>query len=294
MKEIKIVKATADVNPPDQALEAIFDDKSNKKRITGPIQYAIDGKDETAWGIDIGPGRSNVPRQAVFVLEKPVEFAKGTRLIFRLKQSHGGWNSDDNQNNNLGRFRFSVTDVSSAVADPVPARVRQVIQKGDRSRTKSDEDAVFSYWRTTVKEWQTANDAIEKLWKEHPEGASQFVLQNREMPRDTHILKRGDFLKPGDAVGRRRPGGPESTSEGRRRATGWPSHAGSCRDSRRQPRGRWLTACGKRISAPGSSPPAKTWERRASHPYTPSYWTGSRSSSWNHRPPARRLRLRGA
>src|SRR5262249_34995065 len=34
-KEVKIIRATADVNPPDKPLEAIFDDKSGKKRITG-------------------------------------------------------------------------------------------------------------------------------------------------------------------------------------------------------------------------------------------------------------------
>src|SRR5262249_19833294 len=108
-KEVKIIRATADVNPPDKPLEAIFDDKSGKKRITGRIEYAIDGKDDTAWGIDVGPGRSNVPRKAVFVFEKPIQFEKGAILTFKLTQNHGGWNSDDNQNNNLGRFRFSIT-----------------------------------------------------------------------------------------------------------------------------------------------------------------------------------------
>ena len=28
----------------------------SKKRVTGPVDFAIDGKDETAWGIDAGPG----------------------------------------------------------------------------------------------------------------------------------------------------------------------------------------------------------------------------------------------
>src|SRR5262249_26213305 len=87
-KEVKIVRATADVNPPEKPLEAIFDDRSGKKRVTGPIDYAIDGKDETAWGIDVGPGRSNVPRKAVFVFEKPISFEKGAVLTFKLTQNH--------------------------------------------------------------------------------------------------------------------------------------------------------------------------------------------------------------
>ena len=71
------------------------------------MSFAIDGKDETAWGIDAGPGRRNVPRVAVFIPEKPIELPDGGTLHFNLKQMHGGWNSDDNQNHNLGRFRMS-------------------------------------------------------------------------------------------------------------------------------------------------------------------------------------------
>ncbi|HUG91860.1 MAG TPA: DUF1549 domain-containing protein, partial [Planctomycetaceae bacterium] len=108
-QEVKIVSATADANPPEQELASVFSDNSKRRRVTGPVEYAIDRKDETAWSIDVGPGRSNVPRKAVFAFEKPVAFPGGAVLTFKLAQNHGGWNSDDNQNNNLGRFRFSIT-----------------------------------------------------------------------------------------------------------------------------------------------------------------------------------------
>jgi len=199
-KDVKVLRATADVNPPIKELESIFDDRSKRRRITGPIEYAIDGKDETAWSIDVGPGRSNVPRKAVFVFEEPVAFPKGAVLTFKLTQDHGGWNSDDNQNNNLGRFRFSVTDEPNAVADPLPAHVRAILAVSPEKRTPAEIDAVFGYWRTTMSEWKEANAKIEALWREHPEGASQLVLQAQDRPRETHILKRGDFLKPGTAV----------------------------------------------------------------------------------------------
>ncbi len=51
---VKIVRASADVNPPETPLEAIFDDKSGRRRVTGPINFAIDHNDKTAWGVDIG------------------------------------------------------------------------------------------------------------------------------------------------------------------------------------------------------------------------------------------------
>ena len=63
---MKFAKASADFgDAPDSVLEPLFDDKSGKKRVTGPVGFAIDDKDETAWGIDAGPGRRNAPRKAV-------------------------------------------------------------------------------------------------------------------------------------------------------------------------------------------------------------------------------------
>jgi mono/diheme cytochrome c family protein len=204
--EVKLASATADFGNEEKPLEEMYHDKTDKKRITGPVAFAIDGKDETAWGIDAGPGRRNVERKAVFVLEKPIEFPKGAVLTFHVKQMHGGWNSDDNQNNNLGRFRFSVTGAAGATADPLPKRVRDIIAIPASDRTSAQLAALFSYWRTTVPEWKEASDQIEALWKEHPVGSSQLTMLPREDARMTSILKRGDFLKPVKPV---QPGVPE-------------------------------------------------------------------------------------
>jgi len=177
--KVKVASATADVRLPEKELAALFFDKSKKRRVTGPIEYAIDSKDETAWGIDAGPGRQNVPRQAVFVLEKPIEAAAGATITVLIKQNHGGWNSDDNQNNNLGRVRLSVTSDEGAVAA---------------------QQQSFSNWRTTVPAWAAENSRIDALWKEYPAGTSQLVMAEREARRPTHVLERGDFLQPKNLV----------------------------------------------------------------------------------------------
>jgi hypothetical protein len=203
---LKFTKVTADVNPPERELEKIFDDRSNRRRVTGPVEYSNDGNELTAWGIDIGPDRSNVPRHAVFVLEKPLEWAHGALLTFKLAQNHGGWNSDDNQNNNIGRFRFAVTSAENAVADPIPGEVRAILQVPTEQRSREQIERVFSYWRTTVPEWQEENRRIEALWQSHPRGTTQLALQERENPRTTHRLERGNFLAPAEAVSPGVPG----------------------------------------------------------------------------------------
>ena len=198
---VKIAHASADISLPKKPLDAIYDDKSQRRRVTGPIEFAIDDCEETAWGIDAGPGRRNQPRKAVFTAETPIGNPKGTVLTFYLSQKHGGWNSDDNQNYNLGRFRLSITTTPGATADPLPRNVRDILSIPLDQRTPAQVQTVFSYWRTTVPEWQDANGKIEELWKQHPEGSSQLVLQARQQQRETHILARGDFLKPGKPVG---------------------------------------------------------------------------------------------
>ena len=197
---IEIVSATADVEIPEGPLNPIYDDRKERKRFTGPIAFAIDGKEETAWSIDAGPGRRNKARKAVFVAKEPISHEGGTLLTFYLSQKHGGWNSDDNQNYNLGRIRLSITTHPNPMVDPLSKRGREILMIPPERRSSAQTNALFSEFRRSVPEWKEANDRIEALWSEHPEGVTQLVLDARETPRDTRVLRRGDFLKPGRAV----------------------------------------------------------------------------------------------
>ncbi|MEZ5356791.1 MAG: PSD1 and planctomycete cytochrome C domain-containing protein [Bryobacteraceae bacterium] len=161
----KIARAAADLDLAEEAIPEFArdkDERAGKKtpRVTGPIAYAIDGNDQTAWGHDAGPVLRNQPRAAVFFLETPIENPKEVTVY--LSQKHGGWNSDDNQNYNLGRMRISFT----ADADPRPPAPLQL------------------------------DSRVAALYRQLPEGSSQLVLNERAQTRKTHILARGDFLKP--------------------------------------------------------------------------------------------------
>ncbi len=199
---VKFAKATADFSNAEKDLESEFDDRSNKKRVYGPINFAIDGNGDTGWGIDAGPGRRNQARKAVFLPDKPIAFTNGVELVFKLQQNLGGWNSDDNQNHNLGRFRLSVSSETNVVADPVPKIVREIFEIPVEKRSPTQVAAVFGFWRTTLAEWKEANGKIEALWKQWPEGAATLALVARDNngagneKRATKMLKRGDWLSP--------------------------------------------------------------------------------------------------
>jgi hypothetical protein len=197
---VRFVKALADYANGERVLEKNFDDKTDRRRVTGAIEYAIDGKDDTAWGIDAGPGRRNQPRVAVFVPARPIELPEGGTLHFNLKQMHGGWNSDDHMNNNLGRFRLSVTSDQKPGATPIPPLVRSALAVPAAKRSPAQMQTVFEHWRGSVGAFEDANEKIEALWKLWPNGSTSLVSEKRDEPRDTAVLKRGNFLKPGAKV----------------------------------------------------------------------------------------------
>jgi hypothetical protein len=78
----------------------------------------------------------------------------------------------------------------------LPANVRAILAISREQRTKAQSETVFSYWRTTVPEFAEQNKQIAELWKQHPVGTTQLVMDERAELRDTFTLKRGDFLRP--------------------------------------------------------------------------------------------------
>ena len=204
-QDLKFATATADFGMAPTPLPARYNNVSVKTpRQLGPITFAIDGKPETAWGIDMSPGLRNQPHNAVFTLETPLENAAAAEFTITLEQSHSA-QADSPYNTNLGRFRLSVTDDATATADPVPPAVRTILAIPAPQRTAPQTRTIFRYFRTTVPDWKPANDRIAALWNQHPEGFSQLVLQPLETPRETHLLSRGSFLTPANIV---QPGVP--------------------------------------------------------------------------------------
>lgn len=197
--EVNFSNALADVNPEKLIVNRESGDTEQLGAI-GPVSLAIDDDESTAWGIDVGPGRSNVSRVAVFILEEPLESSVPLIIKFTLKQSHKDVESNPQQTFNLGRFRLSLSSTSNPTANPVPQFLREILRMPASQRTPAQVDQVFGYWRTTVSAWKVANERIEAVWKQHPQGHSQLVLHERKQPRKTWRLDRGSFLNPAEEV----------------------------------------------------------------------------------------------
>ncbi len=205
--KLKIARAVADVNPDKTLLPPAYREKDadNDKRVTGGIEMAIDGDNATAWSTDNGPGRRNQDRHAVFVFDEPLVVTEPTILSFRLVMKHGGWNSDDNQNYLLGRYKFSVTSHPAPIEAFVPSAIENLIAKPWQHLTNAEQASLFSHWRESVVEFAETNELIESMWKLHPAGSSQLAVKQIEEARKTFVMLRGDFLKPGNEV---KPGTP--------------------------------------------------------------------------------------
>ena len=120
--ELKLAPAVADFSQPEAKLEPNFDDRTGRDRRVGPASWASDGDELTAWGIDAGPGLRNRDRAIVIPLAEAASLEVPSIITVELVQNHGGWNSDDHQNNLLGCFRLSVTDaMAPASATPLLA-----------------------------------------------------------------------------------------------------------------------------------------------------------------------------
>jgi hypothetical protein len=149
------------------------------------IAHALDGKDETAWGIFPRIGQRH---EAVFETAAPVPLADGAQLTLVLRQLHGG--------HCIGRLRLSVTD-AAAPASALAQDVRDVLalpaeRRSDAERAQLGRLALL----------QSVDRQLDALPPQslvycgcrdfEPDGGHKPVAQ----PRTVHLLRRGEITRP--------------------------------------------------------------------------------------------------
>ncbi len=177
--KIKFDSATADFNQADW-----------------DIARAIDGKEDTAWGIHPDVGKSH---HAVFTLAEPLATPPGAGIAVTLKQLHGSGHL-------IGAYRLSVTGDAVERAHALPAAVSEALAVAQADRSEAQRLAIASHALREV-----ANAALKKLPEQShvfaagttvdiPDGEPAKMIRTLAEPKPVHRLERGDFDKPRELI----------------------------------------------------------------------------------------------
>jgi hypothetical protein len=167
------------------------------------IAKAIDADPASGWAVD-GPTRREAGR-AVFVSSEPFGFEGGTKLVIRLRfeSPYAG--------HSIGRARISLSsDLAAAVE--LPDDIRQVLATSADQRTADQKLSLLRHYREHYSAAaKQLRDQLAELRKQRQAVESQIpttmVMEELQQPRDTFVLVRGQYDKPGDRV---TPGVPAS------------------------------------------------------------------------------------
>jgi Protein of unknown function (DUF1553)/Protein of unknown function (DUF1549)/Planctomycete cytochrome C len=200
-EKVKVADAVANFAQAKQTIGEPWRRSDKDTRVVGPASFMVDGKDDTAWGSDRGPGRRHQDLTAHLRFEKPVSYPKGTRFKITLRFQHGGSDDHGRTNNFLGRFRLSITDSDKSL-QPLPYFVTEVLRTPIEKLTEQQNEVLFNFWREKDSRLAEATAAIDKVWSDYPEGETVLNLAERkpEHHRQTAMLDRGDWQKPTIAV----------------------------------------------------------------------------------------------
>ncbi len=159
------------------------------------IGGSYDNNNLTGWAVSGGVGRDHV---AIFELAKPIEPKDKEKLVVALTQMYGGKHL-------IGRFRLSVTDSTGPVGDDkLPEGVAASLRKPAAERTKADSGRILAYFRKIDPTLAKLDRELAEFAKKAPQDPAAMVkaqtLAELSKPRETHVLVRGDFLRPGAIV----------------------------------------------------------------------------------------------
>ncbi len=159
------------------------------------VTQAIDGKDETQWGIHPRYGQ---PHEAVFEIKDPTVFPEGTVLTVLLE--HQG----KTPGHGVGRFRLSVSDQqpSATLLPPLAGEVRGILALPTAQRSSQQELELALFVLTQENQASLAAlpaaQQVYAITRDFPPDGLNF--KPAVHPRPVHVLARGELSKPGALV----------------------------------------------------------------------------------------------
>lgn len=164
---------------------------------TYPVANAIDADPQTGWAIYPAVGKSH---SAVFRFDQPIHCDSSTGLTVTLS-----FQSQFSQHQ-LGHFRIAVTSAKNPLGiDSMPGPVRAILSIAADSRNAAQRDELKQYFRKNVcTAFKKVNEELASLSEENNKIVQRepttMVMAELPKPRDTFILVRGQYDKPGERV----------------------------------------------------------------------------------------------
>jgi len=199
--KVELASATTDFATKTGGLNSYYDhtiqDAANKRRI-GPAKFLVDGDHTTAWAPDRGPILRHTESAAVVAFTTPLQLPPGGRLRVQLVQDHGG-DGNDRENQQLGRYRFSLTDAPNPKATNYDHAALLALQQPPDHRTGTEQQAIFTAWRKTQDAFANVNAAAVVVEHKFPEARTSVLHSEATAPafaRTTRLLDRGVWDQP--------------------------------------------------------------------------------------------------
>ena len=147
-----------------------------------PVRAASDGDRRTGWSLN---ANNDKPREAVFVYAQPKTFAS-RQIQFMMRH-------DANTGSGIGHFAIEIA--TETPHDARGAALLAALKTAAAARTPEQQaniNAAFASARA-VREKQAGN------------AVNAMVMRDIAVPRESYILKRGDFTRPDKAAGLLQP-----------------------------------------------------------------------------------------
>ncbi len=176
--------------------ESIAEAEADFSQATFPVSSAIDNNPSGGWAIFPAVGKDHV---AVFRLAAPIQ-GPGARVRVTLdfQSMFAG--------HQFGVFRLDLASVASAgIGDSISPEIAQILAKESSKRSDAERINLQSFYRRFVspammKSSEALQLAQAKKAQINKSIRTTMVMQDMPTPRETFVLMRGAYDKPGDKV----------------------------------------------------------------------------------------------
>jgi hypothetical protein len=160
------------------------------------IEKSFDGDSKTGWAVH-NPSNMKIPRQAVYVFEKPIGGSEGTSLIVRMKHE------SQHAFHNLSRFRILVTtqpEPKLDTSDGGREALVNALKVESTKRNDAQKKLVAEEFRKGSSEVVAVQKKVDAAKKQQSDVDKQIVrtmvMRERKDARETFVLNRGVWDQP--------------------------------------------------------------------------------------------------